>query len=180
MKKIFGMFCVLFVLSCASVLANDAITEETPAALLALGDVQVISVEEAEAIRGETYKCNTPEPPETPEVPETPDFWQDKSFSVGSRSGFATGSVTLFEGLIASFEYNQLSQSFGDNGSETLSLIASGNIGGLTGNLGSSDAGLTWFTAGKSLSETTDFSGDFTQNFAQHFEMPVITIPAIQ
>ena len=173
MKTLTGLFCVIAVLCFATtVVAEDlAATSEAPAALQALGAVEIVSVDEAEAVRGQCYNL--------------PDFWQDKDFTIGATSGYATGTISLFEGVIATFEYNKLATVVGEDGSsEMLALNVSGNIGGLTGTIGvGQDAlsptfgELSWFTAGKSLSETTEFTGDSTQNFAQHFEAPIITLP---
>jgi hypothetical protein len=170
MKNSISFLCAVAILCVAtSALAgNPASTSEMPVALQAIGGIEVMTIEEADAVRGEGTSLD-------------PDFWQDKAFTIGANTGYATGSITLFEGVIATFEYSKLFQTTGPDGNETLTLKVEGNIGGLTGSIGvdqdplSTTFGeLNFFTAGKSLSETASFEGDFLQNFEQHFEVQTL------
>jgi hypothetical protein len=136
---------------------------EMPAALAALGNVKILSEAEASAVRGGGAHLES-------------GSTQSMSFTTGANAGNSTGSVTVFEGATATFKYSKVYRSFGPDGEVSDTLEVDGNLGGLTGAIGIDQnidsltfGRLNFLTGGKTLSETTSFSGDFKQDFFQRF-----------
>jgi len=136
---------------------------EMPAALAVLGNVKILSEAEASAVRGGGVHIES-------------ESTQSMSFTMGANSGNSNGSVTVFEGTTATFEYSKVYLSQGPDGEVSHTLEVDGNLGGLTGTIGIDQnrdsltfGQLNFLTGGKALSETTDISGDFRQDFFQRF-----------
>jgi hypothetical protein len=128
-------------LSATAMAEEKASTSQLPAALENLGvsEVSVVSVAEADRVRGQGGFSLT----------------QTKSFSI---TGTATGSLTLLEGVLGNFAF--------DNGA---GLQTEGVFGGLAGSISGDSGGLTFQLGGKALQENVDFSGAFQQDFSQTF-----------
>jgi hypothetical protein len=154
MRGIVSVLSIALLLTTASfVMADDsAATSQLPASLQALGVSQdsVVSQQEAHQVRGRTFY-----------------LLQHKDFDV--NHGVATGSTSLLEGVFGQFE----SIDFQNGGEGGDSITIMGTFGGLTGSLNQTSNGLTFDALGKALSESIDFSGKFTQDFAQSIKIPL-------
>lgn len=155
MKSWVSVLSLVLLLSMVSfTLAEDsAATAELPAALQALGVSQdaVVSEGQAHQVRGQWF-----------------DLVQSKSFSIDH--GVSTGSTALLEGMFGTFE----SIDFQNGGSGGDSITTMGTFGGLTGGINQTSNGLNFEVLGKALSESINFSGKFSQDFAQQIRIPVM------